>query len=259
MQIDADEHSESTEADAKRLALQCLAEHLLAGDLYRATRRIGLRRTRVASVSPNISWTAHVVGCASTAPTSSCSTVTTSDGSSLDPCSRPQRWPGQRLGAPDEVFTPETELRPEQPLRIAPGSAAALASFFELVDTALDEVRRRHAQRSPSIAQLWPEHFDLAFSMSELNVGGSPGDRDHAEPYLYVGPWWAVEGEMWNKTWGMSLAAAEVATPADAVAFYETGIAAAPGGGAPREHASGTVDHGRIGGSRGRHCHDGGR
>ena len=56
---------------------------------------------------------------------------------------------------------------------------------------------------------------------------------DHAEPYLYVGPWWAVEGEMWNEAWGMSLAAAEVATPADAVAFYETGIAAALGGRCP--------------------------
>ncbi len=31
------------------------------------------------------------------------------------------------------------------------------------------------------------------------NYGASPGDDDHDEPYLYVGPWSAkVSGELWN-------------------------------------------------------------
>ena len=33
------------------------------------------------------------------------------------------------------------------------------------------------------------------------NYGASPGDEDHAEPYVYVGPWTAeVDGELWNAT-----------------------------------------------------------
>lgn len=31
------------------------------------------------------------------------------------------------------------------------------------------------------------------------NYGACPGDEDHEEPYLYVGPWSAeVSGELWN-------------------------------------------------------------
>ena len=45
-----------------------------------------------------------------------------------------------------------------------------------------------------SIAQLWPEHFDHACTLTlagdvKVNVGASPGDGDEPEPYLYVGPW----------------------------------------------------------------------
>jgi hypothetical protein len=33
------------------------------------------------------------------------------------------------------------------------------------------------------------------------NFGFSPGDDDHPEPYLYVGPWSTeVSGELWNAT-----------------------------------------------------------
>jgi hypothetical protein len=42
--------------------------------------------------------------------------------------------------------------------------------------------------------QIWPEHFDLGCEVGEeaaggrANYGASPGDKDIAEPYLYVGP-----------------------------------------------------------------------
>jgi hypothetical protein len=53
--------------------------------------------------------------------------------------------------------------------------------------------------------QLWPEHFDIAFELgsnaARANFGASPGDDEHDEPYLYVGPWTAeVSGELWNAT-----------------------------------------------------------
>jgi hypothetical protein len=43
--------------------------------------------------------------------------------------------------------------------------------------------------------QLWPEHFDLAVEIgaeragARAGYGASPGDDEHAEPYLYVAPW----------------------------------------------------------------------
>ena len=52
---------------------------------------------------------------------------------------------------------------------------------------------------------LWPEHFDIAFEAGpeaagqRANYGASPGDEQHAGPYLYVGPWTAEpQGELWN-------------------------------------------------------------
>jgi nitrite reductase/ring-hydroxylating ferredoxin subunit len=52
-----------------------------------------------------------------------------------------------------------------------------------------------------SPVRLWPEHFDIAIEMGEINYGFSPGDEHHAEPYAYVGPWTAPPaGELWNAT-----------------------------------------------------------
>jgi len=48
--------------------------------------------------------------------------------------------------------------------------------------------------------RLWPEHFDIATDVDRATYGVSPGDEHHAEPYLYVGPWDPVEGELWQAT-----------------------------------------------------------
>lgn len=37
-------------------------------------------------------------------------------------------------------------------------------------------------------AVLWPEHFDLAIRLDDVNYGVSPGDSYSDEPYAYVGP-----------------------------------------------------------------------
>ncbi len=54
---------------------------------------------------------------------------------------------------------------------------------------------------------MWPEHFDIAFEAGReaadmrATYGASPGDDEHREPYVYVGPWTAeVSGELWNAT-----------------------------------------------------------
>ncbi|MGA8219239.1 MAG: hypothetical protein WB771_11790 [Solirubrobacterales bacterium] len=86
-------------------------------------------------------------------------------------------------------------------------AATALGDFFGLACSVLEQLRADEGDGDPSLVQLWPEHFDIAIELGleaagqRANFGASPGDEQHDEPYLYVGPWAAeVSGELWNAT-----------------------------------------------------------
>ena len=83
-------------------------------------------------------------------------------------------------------------------------AARWLGRFFALALHVLTELGRDLPREyAPSAPKLWPEHFDYAIEAGTVraNYGFSPGDDDHAEPYVYVGPWEArPEGEQWNAT-----------------------------------------------------------
>ena len=80
---------------------------------------------------------------------------------------------------------------------------------------------------------LWPEHFDVAVTVAEVNYGVSPGDSYHDGPYAYVGPWDTSalpHGAFWNApfgaVWPLDLSLAE-ADLADGIAdFFTRGRAA---------------------------------
>jgi hypothetical protein len=80
-----------------------------------------------------------------------------------------------------------TETR--SPIDVDAGDTARVAEFFAFVQDVLEELRGEAAE--PSEIHLWPEHFDVAFVDGEVTYGGSPGDENHEEPYLYVAPWTA--------------------------------------------------------------------
>jgi hypothetical protein len=93
------------------------------------------------------------------------------------------------------------------PGEVDPAAAAALGDFYGFACSVLEQLRADEPDGDPSLVQLWPEHFDIAFELGpadagrRANLGASPGDDDHDEPYLYVGPWTAqVSGELWNAT-----------------------------------------------------------
>lgn len=210
-----------------RRSMHSLAEHLLAGDLWRRTGKIGLRRTPGGFGQPEtlVDGTRRRLRIDGTRIA-----VLDGDIERWEELSTPvaaATFADSRLEAPTDAFTPESVLRPEEPLLIDPAAAATLAQWFDTAERALEEIRRRYSDLGPTFVQLWPEHFDLAFSMSEINFGGSPGDADHDEPYLYVGPWNPLEGPAWNESWGMSASASSVADWSDAVEFFETGLRAA--------------------------------
>ncbi len=90
------------------------------------------------------------------------------------------------------------------------------------------ELRARAGDElEPVSINLWPEHFDVATELGSeaagqrAGYGASPGDAEHPEPYLYVGPWTArPEGSLWNATAfaGAELAYSELLGPSDPVA-----------------------------------------
>lgn len=84
----------------------------------------------------------------------------------------------------------------DEPLMLDLTAAAVLADWFEFTTEALEHLR---ADADPdddvTIVRIWPEHFDAAIDMGDgdagrrATYGGSPGDRNHGEPYLYASPW----------------------------------------------------------------------
>jgi hypothetical protein len=101
----------------------------------------------------------------------------------------------------------EEETREPLPADVDEAGAAALGDFYGFACSVLEQLRADEADGDPSLVQLWPEHFDIAFELGSeaagqrANFGASPGDAQHDEPYLYVGPWTAeVAGELWNAT-----------------------------------------------------------
>jgi hypothetical protein len=142
-----------------------------------------------------------------------------------------EEWaPLTTLGAAAEsasVSLPTDAPAADKALEIDATHAELLAEFFALTHSALAEFRRRHAGERPTIAQLFPHHFDLAITMQEVNFGGSPGDKDHDEPYLYVGPWSLSPHSEWNEAWGASMPWSQQTTAEQAIEFFERGLSAA--------------------------------
>lgn len=209
---------------ATRQILHVLAEHLLAGDLSRRTGKIGLRVTRGGFGQPEV-----LEGGERRRIRLDGASIVVLQGDHerwhpLTTAAELAAFAATELGAPTGSYEAETVLDASATVDVDAESAQVLAGWFDLVNTALEDVRRRHAAAEPTIVQLWPEHFDAACTISEVNLGGSPGDADHPEPYLYVGPWTQRTGPFWNEPWGASVSWRGVPDVPAAVAFLEEGL-----------------------------------
>ncbi|MEY2426975.1 MAG: hypothetical protein QOI61_2547 [Actinomycetota bacterium] len=97
----------------------------------------------------------------------------------------------------------------DRPLVVDPKACSELGDFYTFVAEAL-----------PSPGQIWPEHFDLAIDIDEVNYGGSPGDTTYLEPYLYVGPWDRSDASSFDDPWGWTLHYRDVRDLDHAKAFF---------------------------------------
>jgi hypothetical protein len=122
---------------------------------------------------------------------------------------------------------------PDSPLDVDAEGIEAVTSWLRLGARVLGQMLARSAE--PSIIQLWPEHFDVAIDVASaggrVNLGASPGDGFHADPYLYVGPWGRErpgDPGFWNAPFGAVLGHAELlAEPSSLVAasaFFDRGL-----------------------------------
>ncbi len=207
-----------------RLSLQSIAEHLLTADLHRHTDRIGLRATTGGFGQPEF-WADGVRR--RLRVDGDQLVILEGDHESWHPLSTlavAGQAAGVELGAPKDVFAAGTELAPDRALELDADSVQRVAGWYQLTSDALESLRRANAGRRPAIVQLWPEHFDLATNMAQVNFGGSPGDGHIPEPYLYVGPWTPLEGDFWNESFGATRLASEIDGPADAIEFFSEGL-----------------------------------
>lgn len=111
------------------------------------------------------------------------------------------------------------------PLDVDAAAARVLAEWYGFGAAVLGElVAAAGPDDEATIPRLWPEHFDIAIELGSeaaalrANYGLSPGNGDHAEPYLYVSPWSAqVSGELWRASGfeGAELSYAELIAAAD--------------------------------------------
>jgi hypothetical protein len=70
---------------------------------------------------------------------------------------------------------------------------------------------------------LWPEHFDVAIRVGDVNYGISPGDTHVAEPYAYVGPDSVTDDPFWNAPFGAALRLGPAPDAEAIAAFFAAG------------------------------------
>lgn len=210
---------------ATRRGLHAVAERVLATDLYSHTGHIGLR-----AVAGGVSTPAFQGETGERRVRTDGAAIVVADHAgerraALTTLAEVSRFVGVEPTGPVGVYDLATDAAVDADLAIDEAAALILADWLVLGDAALDRLASAHRDQEPSTIQLWPEHFDVALSMAEVNYGASPGDDAHARSYLYVGPWTPRPGEFWNESWGASAPIDEIADVDAALAFFERGRA----------------------------------
>jgi hypothetical protein len=134
---------------------------------------------------------------------------------------------GTEPGFPWTKHPPGTESMPDMSLVVDLAAARVLAGWFALGEAALRELGAALSPGAEPTPQIYPEHFDLAITVAEVNYGASPGDDAISAPYLYVGPFAGPpvgDEQFWNAPFGAYTTINEVSTPAAAVAFFRNGL-----------------------------------
>jgi hypothetical protein len=177
------------ELEVTRRSLHAVAELVLAGPQYRATGRLRLRVVPggfATAFQPDV----RVQGSRVVAG-ESLSEISGQTAHALGVCL------GVAAGEPEGAYRDGCGVGIDEPLALRAHHAAVVLDALALGNSAL-------AAFAPAEAPvLWPEHFDVAIRVDDVNYGLSPGDGFIAGPYAYVGVGQVPAGDaFWNAPFG---------------------------------------------------------
>jgi hypothetical protein len=200
-----------------RRSLHGVAELVLAGPQYRAAGRIrlGVVPGGFATVLTPV---LRVDG----------DRVVAADGAAAAISGRTARDLGTELGVtpgrPEGVYDTGSGVELDEVLSLDPGQAEVILSALATGHDALT------AFAPGETPVLWPEHFDVAIRVGDVNYGVSPGDGFIGVPYAYVGVAAVPEGDgFWNAPFGAAVALRELGDAAAVAGFFAEGRTRAAG------------------------------
>lgn len=198
----------SHETARTRRSLHGVAELVLAGPQYDASRSIRLRVTPggFGTVgAPHLRVEGHEL-------------VTPEGRMRLDGTfAELAEAAGVMARALRDVYAGGPDVDLHEPIDLDPDHAVAVCEAFAIGDAAM----RAFAPDQQPV--LWPEHFDVGITVDEVNYGVSPGDDHLAEPYAYVGPWATRDGPFWNAPFGATRTLREAPDVGAVLAFFHEG------------------------------------
>jgi hypothetical protein len=194
-----------------RRSLHGVAELVLAGPQYRATGklRLGVVPGGFATIlTPRLRVEGGLVAGAVGAAAAIDGATPRALGAEL----------GVAPGRPEGAYEGGSGVDPDETLSLDAGLAAAIIGALTLGQEALV------AFAPGETPVLWPEHFDVAIRVDEVNFGVSPGDGFIAEPYAYVGvasP--AATDPFWNAPFGAAVPLRELPDASAVSGFFTQG------------------------------------
>ena len=113
---------------------------------------------------------------------------------------------GVTAGHPDGAYDDGSGVGLDEVLALDPNQARVITDALALGNEGL------FAFAPGETPVLWPEHFDVAIRVGEVNFGVSPGDGFSAVPYAYVGVASRPAGDaFWNAPFGAAVPLRELA------------------------------------------------
>jgi len=125
---------------------------------------------------------------------------------------------GVAAGRPDRAYEGGSGVDPDETLSLDAEQAGLVVAALALGHEALV------AFAAAETPVLWPEHFDVAIRVHDINYGVSPGDGFCAEPYAYVGVAAAPAGDgFWNAPFGAARPLRDLPDAAAVSGFFAEG------------------------------------
>jgi succinate dehydrogenase / fumarate reductase iron-sulfur subunit len=130
---------------------------------------------------------------------------------------------GVACAPPADAYPPASGCKGSDRLHIDDAAAAELLKALSMGARACRALAAAHAPADPPAPVLWPEHFDVAITLDEVNYGVSAGDDAIPAAYAYVGPHTERTGTFWNQPFGAARAMSDFADADAVLAFFEEG------------------------------------